>query len=173
MIIESDELRNIDHLNHHQRRKVKSIEKARNYFRGEGIDDPTELQIMERAGLSQQQYNAILPLVNIRRISMDSSLIKEFSNEGDNYVPLESVIPNDDQDLVDQVILKERLERMFAAIEKLPEKQRTIISLYHGEGVPFKDISSLLQINPCRTSQLHSKALDTLRKKIRRMEMLV
>ena len=52
---------------------------------------------------------------------------------------------------------------LMQAIEKLPEKERTIISLYYYEGLTLKEISLVFGLTEARISQLHTKAVYRLR----------
>jgi len=49
------------------------------------------------------------------------------------------------------------------SIDKLPEKERTVISLYYYEELTLKEISLILHLSEARISQLHTKALFRLR----------
>lgn len=48
-------------------------------------------------------------------------------------------------------------------INKLPEKERTVVSLYYYEELTLKEISLILHLSEARISQLHTKALFRLR----------
>jgi RNA polymerase sigma factor for flagellar operon FliA len=52
---------------------------------------------------------------------------------------------------------------LTGAIERLPEKERLVISLYYVEELTMKEIGSVLGVNESRVSQLHSKAISRLR----------
>ncbi len=49
------------------------------------------------------------------------------------------------------------------SIDKLPEKERTVVSLYYYEEMTLKEISLILHLSEARISQLHTKALFRLR----------
>jgi RNA polymerase sigma factor for flagellar operon FliA len=49
------------------------------------------------------------------------------------------------------------------AIDKLPEKERIVISLYYYEGLTLREISVILKLTEARISQLHTKAIFRLR----------
>ncbi len=63
-------------------------------------------------------------------------------------------------------MLEERQEgqRLSEAIDKLPERERTIVRMHYFQGARFKDIGSTLGVSEPRISQLHTRAMGQLRK---------
>jgi RNA polymerase sigma factor for flagellar operon FliA len=58
-------------------------------------------------------------------------------------------------------------EQLAAAIDKLSEKQRLVMSLYYYEELSMLEIASILNVNESRISQIHSAAVKILRNKLR------
>jgi RNA polymerase sigma factor for flagellar operon FliA len=52
---------------------------------------------------------------------------------------------------------------MLEAIEKLPVRERYVVSKHYFQGVKFKDLSVELGVSEPRISQLHSRAMERLR----------
>ena len=48
----------------------------------------------------------------------------------------------------------------------LTEKERRVIELYYYEELTLKEISEVLEVSESRVSQLHTKALNKMRKKM-------
>jgi RNA polymerase sigma factor FliA len=57
--------------------------------------------------------------------------------------------------------------RLLRAVAGLPDRERLIITMHYLEGVRFKEIGSLLGVSEPRISQLHSRAMDSLREQLR------
>ncbi|MBI2895209.1 MAG: sigma-70 family RNA polymerase sigma factor [Deltaproteobacteria bacterium] len=71
-----------------------------------------------------------------------------------------------DPDAGDSELQMEKMSECRAlvqAVDRLPERERTIVRLHYFEGVRFKDIGQLLGVSEPRISQLHSRALGRLR----------
>jgi len=49
------------------------------------------------------------------------------------------------------------------AVSRLPAREAQIVRLHYFEGVPFKDLASMLGVSEPRVSQLHSRALALLK----------
>lgn len=56
------------------------------------------------------------------------------------------------------------------AIDKLPEKERVVVSLYYYDELTLKEIAQILHLTEARISQLHSKAVFRLRGSLARMK---
>lgn len=54
-----------------------------------------------------------------------------------------------------------------AAIARLPERERYIVSMHYLQHVPFVDIAESLQVTKGRVSQLHKRAMGRLREGLR------
>jgi RNA polymerase sigma-70 factor (ECF subfamily) len=61
----------------------------------------------------------------------------------------------------------ERIERMMAIVESLPDIPQTIIRLRHMEGMELKDIARLLQMEETAVRKALSRARQTVREKLR------
>ncbi|WP_188396758.1 FliA/WhiG family RNA polymerase sigma factor [Sporomusa sp. GT1] len=74
--------------------------------------------------------------------------------------------PNPSQHIEEQEV-KEMLAK---SIDKLPEKERLVVSLYYYEGLTLKEISLILKLSEARISQLHTKAIFRLRGALSRVK---
>jgi RNA polymerase sigma factor for flagellar operon FliA len=54
-------------------------------------------------------------------------------------------------------------EALAAAVNKLPDKERLMMSLYYAEDLNLKEIGAVLGVSESRVSQLHGQALARLR----------
>ena len=67
------------------------------------------------------------------------------------------------EDVVEEAELKETL---VAALDLLTEKERKVIELYYYEEMTLKEISKILEVAESRVSQLHTKGLLKMRKRM-------
>jgi RNA polymerase sigma factor for flagellar operon FliA len=72
----------------------------------------------------------------------------------------ESAADNNPADAMEFLELKDMLAK---AIDRLAEKERTVISLYYYEELTLKEISLILHLSEARISQLHTKAVMKMR----------
>ena len=63
-------------------------------------------------------------------------------------------------------------EQMLArAISALPRQEKIVIMLYYYQNMMLKEIAKLLNLSKSRVSQIHNKAVATLRAKMRQMSI--
>lgn len=59
---------------------------------------------------------------------------------------------------------KELLKTLTAAVDAMPERERLIITLYYYEELTLKEISDIVGVSESRVSQIHTKAIKSIRK---------
>ena len=69
-----------------------------------------------------------------------------------------------------EIEAEEVKQTLAAAIDRLPEKERIVVSLYYYDELTLKEISRILHLTEARISQLHSKAVFRLRGALARMK---
>ena len=70
----------------------------------------------------------------------------------------------------EQAEIGEVKNTLVQSINKLPEKERIVVSLYYYEGMTLKEISLILKLSEARISQLHTKAVFRLRGALARIK---
>ena len=83
-------------------------------------------------------------------------------------IPLEEYLKTDTAEAVDtnpanSTEFFELKETLAKAIERLPQMERTVISLYYYEELTLKEIALILKLSEARISQLHTKAIFRMR----------
>ncbi len=61
---------------------------------------------------------------------------------------------------------RELRHAMRAEVRKLPERERTVVALYYGEGLTLAEIGAVLGVTESRVSQIHTKAVLVLRSRL-------
>ena len=71
----------------------------------------------------------------------------------------------DPHDLLER---RELVTLLARGIEGLSERERLVIALYYREELTMKEVGHVLGVNESRVSQIHSKAVQTLRTRLAR-----
>ncbi|MEG6585908.1 FliA/WhiG family RNA polymerase sigma factor [Dendrosporobacter sp. 1207_IL3150] len=90
-------------------------------------------------------------------------------------IPLEEftkseTVSNQYTNPMQQVETEEVKDTLSKSIDKLPEKEKIVITLYYYEGLTLKEISVILKLSEARISQLHTKAVFRLRGSLSRIK---
>ena len=101
-------------------------------------------------------------------ISLDELQVLVGQCNAATVIPLEEYLQNDsaetaDNNPADAMEMLEIKDMLAKAIDKLAEKERTVISLYYYEELTLKEISLILHLSEARISQLHTKAVLKMR----------
>ena len=59
------------------------------------------------------------------------------------------------------------------SIDKLPEKERMVVTLYYFEELTLKEISAIMRVSESRISQLHTKAILRMRGRLERHKYIL
>ena len=84
-----------------------------------------------------------------------------------NAIPLEETIDDPDAPLPGQELDRaERIEGLKQVIGTLPEKERTVLSLYYYEELNLRQIAEILHVTESRVSQIRTQALRRMRDRL-------
>ena len=65
------------------------------------------------------------------------------------------------------VVEKEELKKMLMeSLSTLTDKEKKVILLYYYEELTLKEIANVMEVSESRISQLHTKALQKMKKKL-------
>jgi len=81
---------------------------------------------------------------------------------------LDRLINPDDVSGLDKLDVEELRDVLAESVERLPEKEQTVVSLYYYSEMTMKEIGKVLNLTESRVSQIHTKAVVRLRGKLRK-----
>jgi RNA polymerase sigma factor for flagellar operon FliA len=93
--------------------------------------------------------------------------LNEFEEQGTGPEPVMDTSHNSHFAQPEEVVEEAELrEKLAESLDILTEKERKVIELYYYEEMTLKEISNILDVSESRVSQLHTKALTKMRKKM-------
>jgi RNA polymerase sigma factor for flagellar operon FliA len=113
-------------------------------------------------GLSVEEQHALMTDINRVRFCDDGAFYEEKT-----LLQASEMSTDQAQQVISQIERKEMLALLSGAIEGLPERQKLILWLYYFEELTMKEVGAVLKVNEARISQLHSKAIATLRREMK------
>ncbi len=151
-----DHLRELDWLPHSLRSEGKRMIEIADKMTSELGRRPTVEELGSELDISQEKIESLFyKLYSSNWVS----LYDEFDGQRiiDNLLDKKSLKP--------ESVYREKNAQLIlaAAIDRLKEKERLVISLYYFEDLTQKEIAAVLELSPARVSQLHKKAIYRLR----------
>ena len=164
-----DQIRKMDWIPRTVRQRQRKIDEAIKQIEMRTGKAATDEEIAIELGVTEDEltsWQSQLKVTNVVSLS-------EFEESGQEPV-METVNKNRFSQPEEVVAEKELKEKLIEALEILTEKERLVIELYYYEDLTLKEISLVLEVSESRVSQLHTKALLKMRKKMGSyMEILI
>ncbi len=154
-----DQIRKMDWIPRTVRQKQKQIDEAIKQIEMRTGKNATDEEIAEELGVSGDElinWQSQLKVTNV--VSLN-----EFVEQGNE--PVMDAHKNthfiQPEDQISQEELKEKLQE---SLSQLTEKEQKVVLLYYYEEMTLKEISKVLEVSESRVSQLHTKALNKMKK---------
>jgi len=163
------ELRSRDFLSRTTRKRVREMEKT--YAKLENLlgHEASDGEVADEMGISLEKFYEIRAMAHISFVQFDRL---DFI-ESEKIDPFKSFLIQSDRVDVSKIIgFKELFSGLTAAIEQLPENEKLVVSLYYQDELTMKEIGKVMEITESRVSQIHSKAILRLRKKLRMKNLI-
>ncbi len=160
-----DELRALDWVPRSVRSRAREIENAYVELENELKRVPSDEEVSSRMGITVKEYQDILTKLSYTSVVS----FEELWVGGEREDGQSAVASIKDEKAEDPVAIFESAEIktiLADAIDKLPEREKTVIALYYYEGLTLKEIGEVLGVTESRVSQLHTKAVLRLRAKM-------
>lgn len=159
-----DGLRSTDWIPRSLRTKAKQIDATINQLENLLKRTPKDKEVAEALNMSIDKYYEVLDEIrSINLLSLDDTISVDDDSDA---IRLMDVIDDQSPAVDHEIINKETHLELSAAVDRLNERERTVISLYYHEGLTLKEIGHVLEVSESRVSQIHSKAIRTLRSKL-------
>ena len=157
-----DQLRTLNWLPRSAVSRVKQVETALATLEQRLGRPAKEDEAAKELGVTSERYRQMLVEAGLSVLSLDAPLSSfgqddELMTLGD--VLEDSVTPGP----ADVTEKKELLIMLSSAIDRLPERERILLSLYYNEELTMKEISKVMDVSESRVCQLHTQALVRLR----------
>lgn len=156
-----DQIRKMDWIPRTVRQRQRKMEDAVKQIEMRTGKTATDEEIAKELGLSDDEllnWQSQLKVTNV--VSLN-----EFEENGPEPL-VDAANPSrfsQPEEVVEEAELKETLAE---SLKILTEKERRVIELYYYEEMTLKEISAILGVSESRVSQLHTKGLMKLRKKM-------
>lgn len=150
-----DELRSRDWASRSVRQAGRRREEACAHLAAVLGRTPTQAEVADYLGVTVAELDTVDE-------GLHRSVVLSFDAAEDPEA-FESALPHRDPSPEDELLRGEQHHVLHAAVSALPDRLRTVVTMYFLEGRPMADIAELLDVSESRVSQMRAEALVLLR----------
>ena len=153
-----DEIRKLDWTPRSVHRKVRELSAAMSLIENRTGRDARDRDIAKELGVPLEEYHKTLrDAASARLCSFD-----QISSEDGAHDPPR----NPDPDPLQQLEQSDFVKSLAAEIERLPEREKLVMSLYYDDELNLREIGEILEVSESRVCQIHGQALVRLRSRL-------
>ena len=161
-----DELRAIDWVPRSVRFKAREVEKAYQALENKLKRPPSDAEIAEEMGITIDELNHIYTqLSTVSMVALDE-LMSVDGGQGDKLALVETIEDTRTASPMEAFESEEMKSILAEAINRLPEREKIVVTLYYFEGLTLAQIGDVLGVTESRICQMHTKAVLALKGKI-------
>lgn len=161
-----DSLRELDWVPRSIRHKARRLERAMSELAQQLGRIPVDSEVAEKLGVSVDDYLHLLDEVNVTvLLSLDDSFRNQ---QGDESSMAEFAADQRTPSSLEQLEEKELRDLLVKQLKDLPEQEKLVLALYYYEELTLKEIGEILNLTESRVSQIHSKAILSLRGNVKK-----
>jgi RNA polymerase sigma factor for flagellar operon FliA len=161
-----DELRSLDWVPRSVRSRAREIERAIGELEARLGRAPTDEEIAEKVGLTEEELNDSLSDISRSSIAALDELWTISGDTGDQVSLLDTIEDTEGPQPQTALAQTEMREALGEAIARLPEREKLVVALYYYEELTLREIGEVLGVTESRVSQLHTKAILRLKARL-------
>jgi RNA polymerase sigma factor for flagellar operon FliA len=159
-----DELRSIDWVPRSVRTKARAVEQAFTHLEATLHRTPNETEVAAELEMTVGEFHkAMRKISTVGMMALDEVLRGGDRSERST---LGETLPDGSSGPVDTFEAKESKEALLRAVDGMPDRERTVLTMYYYDGLTLTEIGDVLGVTESRVCQIHTKALRQLRSKL-------
>ncbi len=160
-----DELRSMDWVPRSVRAKARALERAYAKLEATEHRSPSDAELAGELGVSESQFHSTLSQLSfVGLVALDEML--SVGGERGESVTLGDTVADATDGPVAAYEVEEMRQLLAEAINRMPEREKVVLTLYYYEGLTLADIGEVLGVTESRVCQIHTKAVIHLRSKL-------
>lgn len=164
-----DELRSMDWVPRSVRAEARTVEKAYGKLEGKLGRAPRDDEVAAELGQSEDQFQQTLSQISVVGLAaLDEILV--LSGDRGEAVTLGDTIADAGHGPVGAFEVTELKQLLAGAINRMPEREKVVLTLYYYENLTLAEIGRVLGVTESRVCQIHTKAVLQLRSRLIALE---
>jgi RNA polymerase sigma factor for flagellar operon FliA len=158
-----DELRSIDWVPRSVRAKARAVERAYSKLENELKRTPDDREVAAELGMTQAELDGVLSQVSFTGLVALDELLAAGGSDRTGGSTVGDTIADRAHDPVEAFEVDEMKHLLADAINRMPDRERLVLTLYYYEGLTLAEIGGVLGVTESRVCQIHTKAILQLR----------
>jgi RNA polymerase sigma factor for flagellar operon FliA len=147
------------------REKLRALDKAQLALETQFGRPPSDRELSENLNMSEMEVSELK--VRMGRTNVYSLDDIVGGGDSDDHTHFVEMLVDESASPSGEVEGREIRRLLASGIDKLPERERMVVSLYYFEGLTFKEIGKVLGVSESRVYQLHTQAMGRMRNYMR------
>ena len=139
------------------RRRAKEIERANSELYSELGRFPTDQEIAQRLGISEEEYQDTMANSSMYSVVSLEETLESYEQIAGSEETASDMMPEASLERTELV------DELANAISSLRENEQIVLSLYYQKDMKMKDIAEILGVSHARASQIHTRAIQKLK----------
>ena len=155
-----DEIRAMDWVPRSLRERIGKIQHAANEWTKRKGHPPTEEELAGSLGIEAKEVDeTLLQAKGAVVLSLDDM----GSHDEESHPILDALADRDQPSPLESLVSEDARRALVDAIERLPDRQRLVLTLYYFEELTMKEIGVILHVTESRICQLHAQSMIKLK----------
>ncbi len=160
-----DELRSIDWVPRSVRAKARALERSYAKLEAEHARPPSDAELADALEMTEDQLQILLAQISfVGMAALDEVLA--MGGERGEAITLGDTIADGGDGPVGSFEVEETRQLLATTINRLPEREKLVLTLYYYEGLTLAEIGGVLGVTESRVCQIHTKAVLHLRSRM-------
>jgi RNA polymerase sigma factor FliA len=160
-----DELRSIDWVPRSVRAKARAVETAMAKLEAQLHRTPSDAELADELDVTEEQLQVTLGQISFVGLAALDETLSIGGGERDAFT-LGDTIADQRDGPVDAFEVEEMRMLLAESINRMPEREKIVLTLYYYEGLTLAEIGQVLSVTESRVCQIHTKAVLQLRSRI-------
>ena len=158
-----DELRTVDWVPRSVRAKAREIERAYSKLENELKRTPTDPEVAAELGIDTEELARTLSQISFVGVVALDEIV---TSERGGLTTVGDTVADRLHDPVTAFEIDEMKHVLADAINRMPDRERLVLTLYYYEGLTLAEIGEVLGVTESRVCQIHTKAILQLRSRL-------
>ena len=161
-----DELRSIDWVPRSVRAKARAIERAYSKIENVQKHTPDDTELAGELGMSDTELSQTLSQISFVGIVALDEVLSAGGGDRGGSATVGDMVADRGHDPVEAFEVDEMKTLLADAINRMPDRERLVLTLYYYEALTLSEIGEVLGVTESRICQIHTKAILQLRSRL-------